>query len=45
MRHELSNGNQVNSLNYCPFEDVLAVGHSKGLDNLIIPGIFIFFKF
>ncbi|TIC12965.1 BING4CT-domain-containing protein [Wallemia mellicola] len=28
----------VNKLAFCPYEDVLSVGHSAGLTNLIIPG-------
>lgn len=31
-------GSQVNSLAFQPFEDVLAVGHSTGLNNIVIPG-------
>ncbi|AGO11227.1 AaceriACL034Wp [[Ashbya] aceris (nom. inval.)] len=31
-------GNKVNSLAFVPFEDLLGVGHQKGITNLIIPG-------
>uniref|UniRef100_K3WHJ3 BING4 C-terminal domain-containing protein n=1 Tax=Globisporangium ultimum (strain ATCC 200006 / CBS 805.95 / DAOM BR144) TaxID=431595 RepID=K3WHJ3_GLOUD len=31
-------GSQVGSLAFRPFEDVLAVGHSTGLNNIVIPG-------
>ncbi|OBA21278.1 BING4CT-domain-containing protein [Metschnikowia bicuspidata var. bicuspidata NRRL YB-4993] len=31
-------GSKVEKVKYVPFEDVLGVGHSKGLSSLIIPG-------
>ncbi|AET41316.1 Utp7p Ecym_8020 [Eremothecium cymbalariae DBVPG len=31
-------GNKVNSIEFVPFEDLLGVGHQKGVTNLIIPG-------
>ncbi|GLD93366.1 hypothetical protein PINS_up001958 [Pythium insidiosum] len=31
-------GSQVNALAFQPFEDVLSIGHSTGLSNIVIPG-------
>lgn len=31
-------GSQVNSLAFRPFEDVLAIGHSTGIQSVVIPG-------
>jgi U3 small nucleolar RNA-associated protein 7 len=28
----------VHTVSFCPFEDILGVGHAEGLDSLIIPG-------
>lgn len=28
----------VHAISFCPFEDILGVGHAEGLDSLIIPG-------
>lgn len=37
MKH-LQPGSRVSDLTFCPWEDVLGLGHSKGLSSLIIPG-------
>lgn len=35
---ELIEGNAIQSLDFCPFEDVLGVGHATGFSSLVIPG-------
>jgi len=37
MKHVIP-GTDISSIKFCPFEDVLGVGHSKGFSSLIIPG-------
>lgn len=37
MSHELP-AMQVSDVRFCPFEDVLGVGHSKGFSSLVVPG-------
>ncbi|KAM0686978.1 WD repeat-containing protein 46 [Conglomerata obtusa] len=31
-------GTIINNLQFCPFEDILCIGHDNGLSNFIIPG-------
>ncbi|CAM6023575.1 unnamed protein product [Sphagnum balticum] len=38
MTHRLAKGAQAQDLSFCPYEDVLAVGHSMGLSSLLVPG-------
>ena len=38
MTHQLRNRNNVETLNFCPFEDVLGIGHAEGFSTIIIPG-------
>ena len=37
MRHVVE-GHAVADLRFCPFEDVLGIGHSGGIDSVVIPG-------
>ena len=37
MKHVIP-GTDISSIKFCPYEDVLGVGHSKGFSSLIIPG-------
>jgi hypothetical protein len=38
MKFHLGYGNIAHRVRFCPFEDVLGIGHSKGFQSLIIPG-------
>lgn len=31
-------GCPINNIRFCPFEDILGVGHAKGISSLIVPG-------
>lgn len=37
MTHTLP-GSKISNIRFCPFEDILGVGHAKGLSSLIVPG-------
>src|SRR5271170_5118061 len=37
MNHNIP-ASTVSSLQFCPFDDILGVGHSAGFESLIIPG-------
>ncbi|KAI9016933.1 WD40-repeat-containing domain protein [Gaertneriomyces semiglobifer] len=34
----LSAGNVLSDMNFCPYEDILGLGHSGGISSLVIPG-------
>ena len=36
MKHEVAR--QVSSLRFCPYEDVLGVGHAGGFSSMLVPG-------
>ena len=38
MTHKMRSQNIVESLHFCPFEDVLGIGHSNGFSTIVIPG-------
>ena len=38
MKHKVASGSQVTDLKFCPYEDVLSVGHAQGYSSLVIPG-------
>ena len=31
-------GNRIDSLRFCPYEDVLGIGHAAGLCHMLVPG-------
>lgn len=37
MSHTLANG-VLNGFRFCPYEDVLGIGHSEGFSTILIPG-------
>merc|ERR1712028_232841 len=37
MRHELR-GPVVQDIHFCPFDDVLGIGHSEGISSALVPG-------
>ncbi|EFC39322.1 WD40 repeat-containing protein [Naegleria gruberi] len=36
--HKMPNHTTVSDLSFCPYEDILGVGHSRGFSSLIVPG-------
>uniref|UniRef100_A0A0D6QYN0 BING4 C-terminal domain-containing protein n=1 Tax=Araucaria cunninghamii TaxID=56994 RepID=A0A0D6QYN0_ARACU len=38
LRHRLVKGSQVQDLAFCPYEDVLGIGHSLGISSILVPG-------
>ncbi|KAF0986294.1 hypothetical protein HZS_6714, partial [Henneguya salminicola] len=38
LRQDIVGNNRVTDLKFCPFEDVLGIGHENGFLNMIIPG-------
>ena len=37
MRHSVAG--EVSALEFCPFEDCMGIGHSKGFTSIIVPGM------
>lgn len=38
MQHKLMQGTDLHSLAFCPYEDVLGIGHSGGFSSIVVPG-------
>ncbi|KAJ7567745.1 hypothetical protein O6H91_01G005000 [Diphasiastrum complanatum] len=38
MKHRLLQGSQVQDICYCPYEDVLGIGHEQGFSSILVPG-------
>lgn len=38
MQHSLPEGGHIRSLAFCPFEDVLGIGHDLGFASIVVPG-------
>ena len=50
LRHKFNKNGplvRIEDIHFCPFEDILGVGHSNGFSSLIVPGIIVivFFRF
>ena len=37
MEHELAGS--ANSVQFCPYEDVLGIGHEYGFSSIVVPGV------
>lgn len=38
LKHRFVNGSQVQNLAFCPYEDIIAIGHSTGITSILVPG-------
>ncbi len=38
LQHQIPDGSFIHDLKFCPFEDILGIGHSLGFESVLIPG-------
>ena len=38
LNHSFVKGSKVSDVKFCPYEDVLAIGHQHGVTNILVPG-------
>ncbi len=43
LKHRITNIN-IKNLQFCPYEDVLGIGHGNGVSCILVPGIYYFAK-